>query len=119
MDYAGMAQRLGQFRQAQVPGGGQRPMNGWGGGPRGGGMGSGIVQGLGNRIQGMLPQQAQGAFGGAMNRAQGMMPQQRPQGMAGWFGSDPASQQPILPPMGQFRGRGGMGGGGSFGGGGM
>jgi hypothetical protein len=31
MDYAGMANRIGQFRQAQVPGGGQRPMNGWGG----------------------------------------------------------------------------------------
>jgi hypothetical protein len=108
MDYSGMAQRLGQFRQAQVPGGGQRPMNGW----------HDRMQGLGNRIQGMLPQQAQGAFGGAMNRAQGMMPQQRPQGMAGWFGGgDPASQQPILPPMGQLRGRGGMGGGGSFGGG--
>jgi hypothetical protein len=106
MDYSGMAQRLGQFRQAQVPGGGQRPMNGW----------HDRMQGLGNRIQGMLPQQAQGAFGGAMNRAQGVMPQQRPQGMAGWFGGgDPASQQPIMQMMRPRNG--GMGGGGSFGGG--
>jgi hypothetical protein len=111
MDYAGMAQKLGQFRQAQVPGGGQRPMNGWHDRMQPGGL-----QGLGNRIQGMLPQQAQGAFGGAMNRAQGMMPQQRPQGMAGWFGGDPASRRPIMQPL---RGRGGMGGGGTFGGGGM
>jgi hypothetical protein len=78
MDYSGMAQRLGQFRQAQVPGGGQRPMNGWGqgmiGGPRGGGMGQGILQGALGRAQGMgMPQSQpnpyaapQGVLGGIM-----------------------------------------------------
>jgi hypothetical protein len=59
MDYAGMAQRLGQFRQAQVPGGGQRPMNGWGG-PRGQGMDihpmGDMRQAMQQRIQGMMPQ---------------------------------------------------------------
>jgi hypothetical protein len=97
MDYAGMAQRLGQFRQAQVPGltgqpgGGQRPLTR-----------PGLMAGLDNfrgQAQGMMQQGLQG------------LPQ-RPQGMAGWFGGGN-----VPPQMGQMRPRnGGMGGGGSFGG---
>jgi hypothetical protein len=48
MDYAGMAQKLGQFRQAQVPGGGQRLMTQ----P----MGSALMPGS---QQGFQPQQQQ------------------------------------------------------------
>jgi hypothetical protein len=109
MDYAGMASKLGQFRQAQVPGGGQRPMNGWG------------------ERMGQMPQRAQGAFNGAMNRMQGMMPNgMLPQasGLAGGVLQSQGRPNPYMTNPGvnpiqatrQFKG--GMGGGGgSFGGG--
>jgi hypothetical protein len=104
MDYSGMAQRLAQFRQAQVPGGGQRPMNGWGqgmiGGPRGGGMGQGILQGALGRAQGMGMQ--------FNNPIQGW---NRPPAQAP-MGQMPMRQMPMMRPR-----NGGMGGGGSFGGG--
>jgi hypothetical protein len=91
MDYKAMADRLGQFRQAQVPGGGQRPMNGWG--QRAQGMFGPMAQGMG---------QAQGAFNGAMNRVQGMMPHT---GMfpGGGTGNGPHNPmgQPSQVPMGQ------------------
>jgi hypothetical protein len=111
MDYAGMAQRLGQFRQAQVPGGGQRPMNGWG-------------QGMMGQMQpNGMPQQAQGAFNGAMNRVQGMFPQQglfnRPVGQNPAAPGSHMNPQSPVPQYGGFNPRGlvrGGGGGGSFGG---
>jgi hypothetical protein len=106
MDYKGMAQRLGQFRQAQVPGGGQRPLNGW----------HDRMQGVGNKLQ--------GAFGGIMNGLpQGqVMPQQGMQfnnPIQGWnrppaqapMGQMPMRQMPMMRPR-----NGNMGGGGSFGG---
>jgi hypothetical protein len=90
MDYKAMADRLGQFRQAQVPGGGQRPMSGW----------HDRMQGLGNKLQ--------GAFGGIMNGLpQGQtMPQQGMQ-----FNNPIQGWKPMMRPR-----NGGMGGGGSFGG---
>jgi hypothetical protein len=97
MDYSGMAQRLGQFRQAQVPGGGQRPMTM----PGAGGVGGYLSQ-----------------FKGMMGKAPGVSPQgmMRPSMPAGnaFTGFTRPQMQPMRP-FGGPRG-GGMGGGGSFGG---
>jgi hypothetical protein len=100
MDYAGMASKLGQFRQAQVPGGGQRPMNGWHDRMQG------RLQGVGNKLQ--------GAFGGIMNGLpQGqVMPQQGMQfnnPIQGW--SRPPAQAPMgqMNPVAMYKNR--MGGG--------
>jgi hypothetical protein len=82
MDYGQMAQRLAQFRQAQVPGGGQRPMNGWG-----------------QRTQGMFGPMAQGLF----NRPVGQNPAAP--------GSHMNPQSPV-PQMGGFNPRGLVRGGG-------
>jgi hypothetical protein len=106
MDYSGMAQKLGQFRQAQVPGGGQRPMNGWHDRMQPGGL-QGRLQGVGNKLQ--------GAFGG-IRRGMQMFQQgmQFNNPIQGW------NRPPAQAPMGQMpmmRPRNGnMGGGGSFGG---
>jgi hypothetical protein len=97
MDYKAMADRLGQFRQAQVPGGGQRPMNGWG--QRAQGMFGPMAQQIRGQVQGMIPQ-ASGLAGGVL-QSQG-----RP---------NPYMTNPGVNPiqaMRQFKG----GGGGSFGG---